>query len=171
MNSLKHNVRNQFGLGAALLGALVGIGTQVQAAPTVQEVTPQGLKSAIAKNKGKVVIVNFWATWCGPCVEELPALSKLAKANAPKGAVLLLVSADDPSVKPQIVKTLAAKGHSSSLLIKGDMVKFFNGFDPKNKGAIALPRTYIYNRKGQVAKSVENGHTQAEYQKMLAPYL
>ena len=85
---------------------------------------------------------------------------------------MLLVSGDEFSAANSgVKKTLAAKGHASSLIIKGDMVKFFDVFDPKYKGAVALPRTYIYNRKGQLVKSVDLDHSLAEYQKWIQPYL
>ncbi len=154
----------------ALSGALFGA-TSVQAAPTIQTVSPQGLQSAIKKQKGKVVVVNFWATWCAPCVAELPGLAQLQKQYAKRGMALILVSGDDPSAKPQIAKTLAARGHSKTLLIGGDMVKFFDAFDPKFKGAVALPRTYIYNRGGARVKAIENDHTAAQYAQMISPYL
>ncbi len=160
-----------------LLGALLGAFAlssaplTAQAAPSVNVVTPAGLKSAIARNKGKVVIVNFWATWCAPCVKELPELAKLKRANAKKGAVLILVSGDEVEDKSKVSSTLSQKGHSGTYLIKGDIGDFFGGFDKKSGGAIAFPRTYIYNRKGQQVKMLESENTQAEWQKIINPYL
>lgn len=160
-------------LFSALLGAfaLTGAPQIAQAAPSINVVTPAGLKSAIAKNKGKVVIVNFWATWCAPCVKELPELAKLKRANAKKGAVLILVSGDEAEDKAKASQTLAQKGHSGSYMIKGDIGDFFKGFDKKASGAVAFPRTYIYNRKGQQVKMLESEHTQAQWQQIINPYL
>ena len=169
---------------AMILAALVGVagfghGPQALAAPapkaapvTVTLVTPAGLKQAIAASKGHVVLVNFWATWCAPCVAELPALAKLRQANARKGLKVLLVSADDPTqgIAP-IKKTLTQKNQPASFLIQGDMLSFFNKFDPAEKGAIGLPRSYVYNRQGKLVKTLPQDHTLAEYQKILAPYL
>ena len=156
----------------ALLGAfaLAGAPQMAQAAPAINLVTPAGLKSAIAKNKGKVVIVNFWATWCAPCVKELPELAKLKRANAKK-AVLILVSGDEVEDKAKASQTLAQKGHNGSYMIKGDIGDFFGGFDKKAGGAVAFPRTYIYNRKGQQVKMLESDHTQAQWQQIINPYL
>jgi thiol-disulfide isomerase/thioredoxin len=161
-------------LGAfALLAASFGASqVQVQAAPAqVRSVTPQSLKAEIARNKGKVVVVNFWATWCAPCVKELPALAQLQAKTAGKGAVLLLVSADDPGIKNKVALVAGSKGHRVTRQISSDIDIFFGGFDPKNKDSIALPRTYIYNRKGVLVKTITQEQTLAGYQSILKPYL
>jgi thiol-disulfide isomerase/thioredoxin len=152
------------------LGALSAF-SGAQAAPKITTVTPATLQSAIKAQKGKVVVVNFWATWCAPCVAELPGLAQLQKQYGSKGVSVLLVSADEASAGKQISKTLSQRGHNKTYLIKGDMVDFFDKFDPKFKGAVALPRTYIYNRQGAKVKATESDHTAAEYAAMLKPYL
>ncbi len=48
--------------------------------------------------RGKVVMLDFWATWCGPCIAEMPTLLKLASEYEPRGVVFLAASRDDPSV-------------------------------------------------------------------------
>jgi len=48
--------------------------------------------------RGKVVMLDFWATWCGPCISEMPTLLKLASEYEPRGVVFLAASRDDPSV-------------------------------------------------------------------------
>lgn len=160
----------------ALLGALScvsGAHAALKAAPkpTIITVSPASLQSAIKKQRGKVVLVNFWATWCAPCVAELPGLAQLQKRYGQRGLTVLLVSGDEASAKPLISKTLSQRGHIKSFLIGGDMVAFFDKFDPKFKGAVALPRTYIYNRSGTRVKAIENDHSAAEYAKFIAPYL
>ncbi len=164
----------QKSLGAlALLAASLGaLQSRVQAAPAqVRTITPQSLKAEIARNKGKVVVVNFWATWCQPCVKELPALAQLQSQLARKNAVLLLVSADDPAIKNRVAQVAGSKGHRVTRQISSDVDIFFGAFDPKNKETVTLPRTYIYNRRGALAKVVTTDKTLAGYQQVLKPYL
>lgn len=61
--------------------------------------------------RGQVVVVNFWATWCGPCQEELPRLSKLAESYAARAAAgkpvrFVLISIDEPKNRPKIPAVL-----------------------------------------------------------------
>lgn len=157
---------------AALVAVLAGALTQMpaQAAPAqVRSVTPQTLKAEIARNKGKVVVVNFWATWCSSCVKEMPGLAKLPAAS--KNTVVLMVSADDPANKTKVAQVAGQNGHRVTRLINNDIDIFFGGFDPKNKDTIALPRTYIYNRKGALAKVIDQDQTLAGYKNLVKPYI
>lgn len=67
-----------------------------QAAPAITLTTLDGKQIATGDLRGKVVIVTFWATWCGPCREELPLLSRYAQNHASQGLVVLGFSLDTP---------------------------------------------------------------------------
>jgi peroxiredoxin len=54
-----------------------------------------GGETELASLRGKVVLLNFWATWCPPCVEEMPSLERLYRKLSPEGLVVLAVSADE----------------------------------------------------------------------------
>lgn len=136
----------------------------------IEKVTPQTLRAAIRRNRGKVVLVNFWATWCSGCVKELPELAKLKKKNAGK-MVVLLVAANETAPDAQVKKSLAQKGHSSTLLFRDDLTNFFPKFDPTFKSTIELPLTFIYARNGRRAKIVAGERNAAQYQALLNPYL
>jgi thiol-disulfide isomerase/thioredoxin len=62
--------------------------------PAVAFKTLDGAPVALAAYKGRPVLLNFWATWCGPCVKEMPALDRLAATQGPGGIAVLAVSAD-----------------------------------------------------------------------------
>src|ERR1041385_5656666 len=66
--------------------------------PDVGYVDTQGVAHTHESLHGKVVIVNFWATWCGPCKKEIPELSKLNKKYKDKGVIMLgVLTSDNPS--------------------------------------------------------------------------
>ncbi len=64
------------------------------ALPALAFTTEDGSRRTLADYRGQAVVLNFWATWCGPCVQEMPALQSLARALAGSGIVVLAVSAD-----------------------------------------------------------------------------
>ena len=76
-------------------GKLLKVGT---VAPDFQAVTPDGKTVRLSDYRGKVVILDFWATWCGPCKVEIPTLVDLQKKYA-NDLVVLGMSVDDPVEK------------------------------------------------------------------------
>ena len=94
----------------------------------------------LADHRGRVVLINFWATWCPPCREEMPSLERLHRQHKAQGLVLVAVSLDaDTALVPPYVKT--AK------------LTFPIALDPKaetgNKyGVRALPSSFVVDRKG-----------------------
>src|SRR6266513_910796 len=68
--------------------------------------TPGGQRFRLAEQRGKVLLVNFWATWCGPCREEMPAMERLWQRQKDQGFVLVAVSVD---IDPKVVHPYLAK--------------------------------------------------------------
>jgi thiol-disulfide isomerase/thioredoxin len=66
-----------------------------------------GKKAQLSQYRGKVVVLNFWATWCGPCREEMPMLVEAEKTWAAKGVAFIAVSLDDNKTKNKIPAFLA----------------------------------------------------------------
>jgi cytochrome c biogenesis protein CcmG, thiol:disulfide interchange protein DsbE len=82
--------------GFVSLEARKGYGLkQGDAAPPIRLPTLEDGVVDLASFRGKVVVVNFWATWCPPCVEEMPSLEKLHRALGPEGLVVIGVSVDE----------------------------------------------------------------------------
>src|SRR5580700_7053700 len=94
----------------------------------------------------KVVVLNFWATWCPPCVEETPGLIALNQRIASRNGVVLGVSVDeDENAYQQFLQT--------------QHVNFLTSRDPSKKsaqdyGTVMYPETYVIDRKGKIARKV-----------------
>ena len=115
---------------------------------TVKSYSYNELKPLLEKNDGKTYVVNFWATWCGPCVKELPAFEKLHKEYANKNVEVLLVSLDFPKqVDKRLIPFINRKKINSKVVLLDDVNEdiWIKAIDSTWSGA--LPATLIYNTK------------------------
>jgi peroxiredoxin len=97
----------------------------------------------LSEQRGKVVLVNFWATWCPPCLEEMPAMQRLHHERATGGFVLLAVSvdADARMVRPFV------KEHAFTFVVGLDSrMELANAY-----GVRALPASFLVDRAGHLA--------------------
>lgn len=99
--------------------------------------------------KGKVVLVNFWATWCAPCVREMPGLDKLQAKLGGKDFTVVAVNEDRNGleVAPPFLKKL---GTSNLSVFVDDKMKMMRGF--KVRG---MPTSYLLDRGGRVVGKLE----------------
>jgi thiol-disulfide isomerase/thioredoxin len=121
------------------------------------------LQKRLAQPTDTTYVVNFWATWCGPCVKELPGFEQLRAANAGKKVKVLLVSMDyasqvDKKVKPFVKQ----RGLKSEVLLlnESDPNTWMDKLDAKWSGA--LPFTLIVNNKTKQRATFEQELSQAE---------
>ena len=97
--------------------------------------------------KGKVILLNLWATWCGPCVKEMPDFEKLYQANKDKGFEIIGVNADDEETA-EIVKSFGEKLGINYQLVKSDRdfaIEFI-----KISKVDAIPQTFLIDREGKL---------------------
>ena len=101
-----------------------------------------GANLRLQEQRGQVVLLNFWATWCGPCRQELPHLNRIYDKYRSAGFVLLGVNIDDD---PRLATELAAKlGLKFPVLLDGDK-KVSRVYDMS-----AMPATLVIDRDGRV---------------------
>jgi thiol-disulfide isomerase/thioredoxin len=134
-------------------------------APAFSLVDTQGKRVSLADYKGKPVMVNFWATWCGPCKFEIPWLTALQTQYAPKGFQILGISSDqlDPDAKSKADEQKAAiiaaaqKLHINyPVLYGGDTIsQLYGGID-------LLPQSFYINRKGIVVAVITGAGSKGE---------
>jgi cytochrome c biogenesis protein CcmG/thiol:disulfide interchange protein DsbE len=98
----------------------------------------------LASYKGKVIVLDFWATWCGPCKVEIPAFIDLQARYKDRGLVILGVSADDPIEK---LKPFADQYKVNYPLLAGiDRDDFQDAWGPM----VVIPTTFTIGRDGKV---------------------
>jgi thiol-disulfide isomerase/thioredoxin len=137
------------GLSASL--ALFGAArTHATLAPDLTLTNLEGKAHSLAEYRGKIVVLNFWATWCLPCREEMPMLSKLAAKYDEKNVAFLAASIDDPQTQPKISRFLEKKKIT---------LPVFTGATPETLKQFSLgeivPATLILDRDGAVAFGIE----------------
>ncbi|MFB3904063.1 MAG: TlpA family protein disulfide reductase [Acidobacteriota bacterium] len=115
------------------------------ALPTVGEDVVQ---KVVLPHRGRVVIVNLWATWCGPCREEFPDLVRLYRENK-ESVVLVAVSMDEPEDAGKALEYIKQQKSDFPAYIRGfkDFEAFSNAIDPKWMGAI--PATFVFDKSGK----------------------
>jgi thiol-disulfide isomerase/thioredoxin len=125
-------------------------------APAQTKLTPldeAAFRKLIAAGKGKVLLVDFWATWCKPCRAETPALVSLEAKLRARGFQLITVSADEPEQETAAAKFASEMRVPGTAYIRKakDDDKFINFVDPKWTGA--LPAMFLYDRAGRKVKA------------------
>lgn len=122
-------------------------------APTqVEAIDSEQFAAVLAAHKGKVVLVNLWATWCIPCVQELPEIDLLQTRYRDRGLVVLAVSFDKlEKLDPDVREFFAEKAPNliSYLQTEEDEYDFVSVLDPEWIGG--LPTSFFIDREGEVA--------------------
>jgi thiol-disulfide isomerase/thioredoxin len=113
---------------------------------------------------GKVVVVNFWATWCPPCVQEIPGFITLHERYAKRGLVVIGIALDE--MGPQVVKPfLTQRGVKYTALVGDTPVQLaFGGLD-------GLPTTFVFDRDGKLVTKHEGFWDSAAMEKEIQPLL
>ncbi|MFD2572089.1 TlpA disulfide reductase family protein [Spirosoma soli] len=148
-----------------LLAALSGFGQSV----TV--VKFDRLKEMISQPNDTLYVVNFWATWCGPCVKEMPEFEVARQANAAKKVKVLLVSMDDKAdLKTKVIPFVQKRKIRSQvvLLDEPDPNAWIDKLAPEWSGA--LPMTLVLNGKQKIRQFINKPVKEGELASIINQY-
>lgn len=115
-----------------------------EAAPTVKFANPDGKAFDLGKFRGNPVLVNLWASWCAPCIKELPTLQRLEQAQAEEGKLGVIAVSQD----------MGPQGSVEAFLAERDIGRFAAFHDPDMKltsalGIQVMPTTILYDAEGK----------------------
>ena len=133
-------------------------------APTWTLAQIDGTSLASSAFAGKVVVVDFWATWCPPCREEIPGYIEMQRELEAAGVVIVGISLDQAG--PGVVKTFAEKFGINYPLVMGDskVVEAFGGIE-------AIPTTFLIDREGKVRHRKVGSMSRADYEPLVRSLL
>jgi thiol-disulfide isomerase/thioredoxin len=151
--------------GAVLIACLIVVSNTCAAdQSTLPKITDKGIQSLVAKNKGKVILLHFWATWCPPCADEFPALVQVYTAYKPRGLEVIAVSLNDFSEMHDVMRFVHAQKPSFPLYIAGTVNEtFYRSID--KRWSSGVPLTMIYDKTGTLRYFHDEPRTYTQFER------
>ena len=131
-------------------------------APQLQVVTFDGKPLSLDALRGKVVLVNFWATWCPYCRHEMPAMEKFYQDYRAKGFEIVALSQDDDPAKVQ--EFLRKEGYDFKVAMAGRAGTDFGGVD-------RLPTSFVIDKQGRIRNKVSGQVHYGRLEDLVVPLL
>lgn len=116
-----------------------------------------GGEASLSALKGRVVVVNFWATWCPPCLVEMPVLNELYETYRDQGVEVLGLSLDEEGLP--ITKPFVERLNVTYPIVEADR-KTYQAYG----NVLTIPHTFVVDREGKVAKRFVNNQTKDEFE-------
>ena len=122
-----------------------------------------GLERVRSQNHGRVLLINFWATWCEPCREEFPAIVQLHKTYRARGLSVVEVSMDEPESVPAVEEFLKSQRAEFGSYRQrfGDFAALVDKINPQWGGGI--PASFLFDREGKLVHSWEGATSFQEF--------
>ena len=116
------------------------------AAPPIELLTIEGAPFSLTQLRGKVVLVNFWATWCEPCITEMPSLQRLRDELAASGFDVLAVNYQEGPAR--------ITGFTQKMKLNLPVVRDTDGSVARNWGARIFPASFLLDRNGNIRYAI-----------------
>lgn len=125
----------------------------IQAVNDWEMTQPEGKKFKFASLKGKVILVDVWATWCGPCREQTPKLAALQEKYRDKGLAVVGLSLDEQSEEAEVLKFMKEAGVNYTIAYAPDKVSgaFLDGTEDET-GSAPIPQLFVIGKDGRVVE-------------------
>lgn len=139
-----------------------------QRAAPARLATAAQLRRELDKLRGQVVVLNFWATWCTPCLREIPDFLALEQELGPRGLKLVGVSMNEPAELASVVEPFRQQhfpGFTSFLRNEPDMDSIASVVDPAWNEI--LPTTWVLGRNGAVVQKIQGRRSREEFRALL----
>jgi thiol-disulfide isomerase/thioredoxin len=154
-----------------LAGSCSRVPPEPPAPAGIADLNEAGWREVKARNQNRVLLVNFWATWCDPCREEFPALVRLHNTYRGRGLSLVAISMDEPETVGEVAKFLNSQGAQFGSYRRNfrDFGAFINTINPRWGGGI--PASFLYDRNGVIVESWEGATSFEEFERAIKPLL
>ena len=144
-----------------LAGCSAPSGLEGKPAPDFTAPDLSGKPRALSEFKGRVVLLDFWATWCKPCKDEQPDLKRLHQDFEKKGLTIIGLSVD--SAQTSVVAEYAERHKLNYLILHGDL--------PEGYPVLGLPTAFLIDRQGNVVKKLSGSKEYPRLVKAVEPLL
>jgi thiol-disulfide isomerase/thioredoxin len=164
MQKLKHNIITLF--------LIITTAVPVVSGQKIEYLKIPELEKILNNHEDKLYVVNFWATWCAPCVSELPAFEKVAKNYSPDKVRFLLISLDFPSqIEKQLIPFLKKNKITLDVgvMMETDANLWIDKVDPSWQGNI--PSTLVLNNQKNIRHFQSEALDEQGLRKLINTYL
>lgn len=140
-------------------------------APNMTFTKWEGGPTTLEKLRGKVVLLDFWATWCGPCRQSIPDLVQVYEKYKDKGAVVIGVSLDEPETQPQIPVMQKQLGMTYPVMKMEDIEDSHDESGESKYPHDSLPTLYVIDKNGIIRGTQAGYNPNLNLDKMVATLL
>jgi len=157
-------------LSGWIVAAVLVLSGDAHAESGIERISPSDFETILKDELGNVVILNLWATWCAPCIAEIPDLITLEQEFADENLTLIGISMDEPSMGTAKIEDFRTRFFPSFRTYARDeshMDNLVSVVDPTWNEV--MPTTYLIRRDGTVAMQIQGKKSLEDFRGMIAP--